>query len=157
MRHYVAVQDAEGRWWYANEGRSRVTGLDGWTPSGACSPTRICPDCDPFGFRGPSRPSTACLTCNGAMFVPKASPCTGHDTAAEAYEHERQRLLDERLTFHDDFAAADTLKRCKAPDCGAFTSGRAYVGSYRSWVLCADHRNRKTVEPLFCVGESWES
>lgn len=157
MRHYVAVQDANGRWFYANEGRHRETGQHGWTPAGACSPRMACPDCDPYGFRGPRVPSEGCGTCKGDGFVAKPDACQGHDTEAEAYEHEKQRLLATSLQFIPDSDTASTQRRCKAAGCNTFTSGHAYVGSYRHWPLCAEHRTREAVEPLLCVGESWES
>lgn len=158
MRHYVAVQDGpNGRWFYANEGRHRESGAYGWTPSGACNPFEACPTCDPWGFRGPAKSSDGCETCGGEGRVRKAQPCEGHATAAEAYEHQKQHLLATDLRFHEDYAETKTLHRCEAEGCTAFTSGSGYVGAYRHWSLCATHRTREAVEPLFFVGESWES
>jgi hypothetical protein len=157
VRHYVAVQDENGRWFYANEGQHRQTGAYGWNPVGACSPWDPCPTCDPWGFRGPAISSEGCATCAGESRVRKAEPCPGHDSQAGAYEHQKQFHLERELKFYPDSKKADTQRRCQVEGCGAFTSGGAHVGPSSRFVLCADHRNRETVERLFCVGESWES
>lgn len=157
MRHYIAMQDAAGRWFYANEGIHRSTGERGWSPAGACNPKTTCKICDPYGFRGPAKPSADCEPCGGTGWVAKPDPCGGHDTEAEAYEHEKQRRLNEELEFNPDFETAKTQYRCDVPGCSRFTSGSAYVGPYKRWSLCAAHRTRAVVEPLLCVGQSWES
>ena len=154
MRHYVAVQDpSTGKWFYANEDRHRETGQNGWSPSGACGPFNACPTCKGESFMT----NEPCETCDRKGVIRTSTPCQGHNTAAEAYEHERQHRLDRRLRFHEDLANPSTVHRCKAEGCNAFTSGMAEVGSYHHWHLCAEHRTREIVDPLFKVGESWES
>ena len=95
---------------------------------------------------GGYRPAGAC-----------ARDCPGHATAKEAYEHERQRQLDELLSFSPDQPDASSAHKCRAPGCGVWTTGAAHVGAWKFYQLCAAHRSREFVEPLFCVGESWES
>ncbi|MFZ5669144.1 MAG: hypothetical protein ACOY4K_06595 [Pseudomonadota bacterium] len=157
MRHYVAVKDEHGRWFYANEGIHRDTGLPGWSASGACSKRTSCRTCDPYGFRGERIPSEGCVTCGGSGVVDREEPCAGHDTAEEAYEHQRQHLLDTQLQFWPDGDKPKTLYRCEVEGCETFTSGGMSCGSYRTKHVCADHRNREAVAPLVFVGESWES
>lgn len=155
MRHYVAVQDANGRWFYANEGRHRQTGEYGWIACGACTqrPTKECPKC--LGKRFTENMDCDCMY--GRVEDPDTPPCPGHATAAEAYEHQKQRILDMNLEFYAHRDDADTLHRCEAPSCGKHTSGFASAGSYRHWTLCDEHQTREIVEPLMHVGESWES
>ena len=85
-----------------------------------------------------------------------ADDCEGHETSEEACEHQRQYYLD-NLLFEEDQADPNTQHRCQAPDCDAFTSGRAHVRGawWRSWDLCADHRNRETVDELLEPPTGW--
>lgn len=155
MRHYIAVQDSNGRWFYANEGRHRETGQYGWTPSGACTqkPTKQCPKCEGRRFTE----NQACDCFYGLVDDPDAVPCPGHATEAEAYEHQKQHMLAKSLHFWPDVEKPKQLYLCEAEDCETYTSGEAQVGSWFRRHLCAAHRTRETVEPMFHVGESWES
>ena len=156
MRHYVAVQAEDGKWFYANEGRSRKTGEYGWTPSGACSARMACPACKAADRSPLTLECAACETCNGEYMIANPSPCPGHDTKEEAYEHERQRMLA-TVRFNPDLENPRSAHRCKADGCSTLTSGSARIGSWFHPHLCADHRNMETVDKLFHVGESWES
>lgn len=154
MRHYIAVKDGDGRWWYANEGVDRQ-GNAGWAKSGACLPLIVCPDCkDELPL---STAQKACQTCGGRGLVDDPNPCNGHDTAEEAYEHQKQHILATRLRFLEDRDDARTLHTCAAEGCKVHTSGSATAGPYRHWSLCAEHRTPEVVAALLHVGESWES
>lgn len=73
----------------------------------------------------------------------------GHATAAEAEACYRQYELDHHLHFETmPLEKAETLHRCKAPECGEFTAGIAFLGHHRHFYLCDTHRNRVTVEKL---------
>ena len=155
MRHYVAVQAENGRWFYANEGISRITGLAGWAPAGACGTIMTCPACKGEAFHNSeARP---CATCADKGAVTNPAPCPGHDTADEAYAHQKEHMLERSLRFDEDRANPRTMHRCDAADCTTMTSGGARVGGYFHKHLCAAHRNRETVATLYRVGENWES
>jgi hypothetical protein len=76
----------------------------------------------------------------------------GHATSDEACECYKQYQLDDGLRFGED---SSSQKKCQV--CEAWTTKRAMVGGYRSFVLCEAHATREEVEKLFTVGESWES
>ena len=158
MRHYVAVQDpSTGRWFYANEGRSRITGADGWIPTRACTqrPLKTCPHCGGAGtFASERKPECQCS--HGMVDDPDVSPCPGHATAEEAYAHEKARLT-QKARFWPDDPKARSQHRCEASGCEQFTSGSGEAGQYRHHYLCAEHRTPEHLAPLVRVGESWES
>lgn len=83
--------------------------------------------------------------------------CPGHGSPEEAYAHQKAHDLDKTLRFREDAPDPLTQYRCEAPECNAFTSGSASVGAYYHVSLCAEHRNRETVEQIYTVGESWSS
>ena len=102
-----------------------------------------------------------CPTCKGRQWVekPDAERCF-HDTAEEAQEHYRQHLFDHARFYPAPGEAekGDTLHRCQAPDCQAFTAGAAYIKGSRHFSLCGEHRNRETLDKLVpTIFESWES
>lgn len=87
-----------------------------------------------------------------------AEDCPGHDSPNEARAHYRLYLLNNSLRFHPDTDAADTLHRCEAPDCSAYTSGSASLGVWIRFDLCAAHRTREVVEQLIPdIGDSIHS
>lgn len=66
----------------------------------------------------------------------------GHATSAEAASCYREYELDQHLRFFED---RDTQERCEAPGCGAWTQGRAQLGQFRVFPLCATHQTRDVV------------
>lgn len=85
-----------------------------------------------------------------------AHDCPGHDTPKAAYAHYRQYLLDERTRYVAGENATEQ-HRCEAPDCGAWTTGAAFVGSYEVHYLCDAHRDQAHLAPLVVVGDAWET
>lgn len=76
----------------------------------------------------------------------------GHATAEEACECYKQYILDHIVRHSDDI---NTLHKCQV--CDEWTHHRVHVDRFDSFILCAKHANRETLEKLFEVGEAWES
>lgn len=72
----------------------------------------------------------------------------GHATAAEAEACYRQYELDQLLRLEGPPAGAESLHRCKAPECSEFTAGVAFLGNHLRFYLCDAHRTREVVEQL---------
>lgn len=82
--------------------------------------------------------------------------CT-HETAAEAFEHFRQYLLD---TAHYDGKQDDAMRRCEV--CKTWTQGVVtYDLGWHSHHLCSIHANRETLESIALPSgihlDSWRS
>jgi hypothetical protein len=96
--------------------------------------------CTFWGSKG--GPSGAC----------QGDECQGHDTAEEAYEHERQRL----------FAEAEECEYsgwhgCKADGCDAPTKKGYRWGQYGFVSLCDKHLSRDELAKHVICGESFGS
>lgn len=153
MNHDSARQrKSDQRWDYttSNDGRGHAIGYcAGWR-----EPVRD----DYVRIFGESR-ADACIAEFEAVHRPHQAKyhADGHATAEEACECYKRYRLDCELTFLEDNPKASSQHRCKAAGCDVFTSGRAKVGAYNVWPLCAEHRTREVVALLFDVGESWHS
>lgn len=76
----------------------------------------------------------------------------GHATEQEACECYKQHQLDAALRFHDQ-----TSRQEKCVVCEAWTTKRAVIGGWESYVLCEKHANREEVSKIYNVFESSES
>ena len=85
-----------------------------------------------------------------------AEDCPGHDTPEAAYAHYKLYLLDQRTHFEAG-KNATSQHRCEAADCGAWTTGAAFVGGYEVYHLCDAHRDREHLESLVIVGDAYET
>jgi hypothetical protein len=160
MNYYAARQlesgPHAGKWHYTCMNDGAV-----WA-YGACSSMKPCPACnaDGKGLGKPFDPNPpACSTCDGKRWVKKTDEerCW-HETAEEAYEHERQRILDEGFEFRGGENTREQLNRCEAPGCKVHTDGVAFrIGNIGHFWLCKDHQNRETLDKLVTCGESWSS
>lgn len=84
--------------------------------------------------------------------------CT-HETAAEAFAHYRDYVLDNLRPMR---IAEGTQHHCEVPDCKTWTQeGLREPDGYGFHLLCDEHRNRETyVEHFYPEGqqrESWQS
>jgi hypothetical protein len=162
MRHLKARQMLEG----SHAGKWHYTSCSsrGGYAIGYCSEIKPCPDCNADGEKLGNLTDIegGCPTCKGRQWVQKADAerCF-HDTAEEAQEHYRQYLLDHARFYPasgEEEKVGNTLHRCQAPGCQAFTAGAVYVKGSWHFDLCADHRNRETLAQLVpSIGEAWES
>jgi hypothetical protein len=85
-----------------------------------------------------------------------ADGCPGHDTAEEACEHERQRLLGQ-LTFQGPRTGWPKYQ-CRADGCEA--EGTMLASLRDGWTyfeLCEAHATPETVGGLVRVGVRWSS
>lgn len=119
-------------------------------PIGYCSPWTSCPACLGKG----SFPLKDCSLCGGRGLIAVETPCPGHSTKEEAYEHYRQYLID-KAKFTGELE--DTQHRCEI--CGEWTQKLAEIPGHIIWhYLCDLHCNRAGLsEVLPKVGESWAS
>lgn len=76
----------------------------------------------------------------------------GHDTAEEAYEHQRQRLLP-RLRLDVQLGGWAGCRVCEAPTKGAAEIPPAHFFE----PLCDEHRTREYVQSQFKVGDWYGS
>lgn len=87
-------------------------------------------------------------------------PCTEtcmHKSPDEVYAHVREYRLN-KATFLDDVPDAETLVRCRAEGCRAYTSGYVrFKGAGQSVVLCEKHRTREEASKHLVVGPSYSS
>lgn len=82
----------------------------------------------------------------------------GHATAEEACECYKNYLLDTSLKFYKkSLEETNTHHKCAVDGCSKMTASSASINPYSSYYLCEDHLNRKEVEKLFSIGESWGS
>lgn len=82
-----------------------------------------------------------------------AEDCPGHASEAEAYEHERQRLVA-ALTERDLGWGACHVEGCDQPARKGFEV-REYMGTIVR--LCEEHCTREVAETFVYCGESWGS
>ena len=73
-----------------------------------------------------------------------ADGCGGHETAAEAREHYRQFLVNERVSLFR--GQMQRPERCKA--CGSWTRSFARIEAWDYYPLCEEHLSRETVDRL---------
>ena len=85
-----------------------------------------------------------------------AQDCSGHDTPQAACDHYKHYLLDQRTRYAAGEQAM-TQHRCEVADCGAWTTGAAFVGGYEVHYLCDAHRDRAHLAPLVGVVDAWET
>ena len=79
----------------------------------------------------------------------------GHETSDEACECYKRYLLDNDVNL--EFGTTeDTQHRCEYEGCEAWTQTVAMVNS-RTYNLCDDHRNLKSLEDVVVVGSSISS
>lgn len=140
MRHYSARQRLSGGWDYTCGDRP-VGYCGGWPydrPAGPHVPTEM-----------------------WEQARAKAEPCrakyhdTPHETAEAACACYREFLLDNEARFS---LREDANQQLRCAVCKAWTTGVAYVGAYRLYVLCPEHLNRAGLEQVVGpVGEAWES
>lgn len=142
MNYYEAreIQTKEGQptglWHYTCKNDGRIWAV------GYCSSKELCPDCQ--GRSGPMWRGDHCDTCSDLGLVHVPNPCQGHATKEEAEEHYRQWELDKE-TRYDGKLSGQQLQ-CQL--CQAWTQRFARVGQVNTYILCDDHCNRESLEPL---------
>lgn len=149
MNHYAPRQREDNKkWHYTCENDGRI-----W-PVGYCGAYRTCPECN-GKLHVDGEPCTRCakegIGPTGAVRVPDEERCPGHDTAAEACEHYRQYLLNER-THEVEFGDWTGCQECDAP-----TKKGYAVGAVETVALCDEHRTPETLAKHVTVGEAWSS
>ncbi|GEM_PF-3326042 len=120
-------------------------------PIGYCSPFELCPECKGGAM---FLSGEECQRCDSKGVVEMANPCPGHATPEEARQHYTQYLLDKKTRYQEE--RSGVWHECLV--CGALTNKFAQVGSWHTYSLCDEHRNREHVEKLLgIVGDSAES
>ena len=84
-----------------------------------------------------------------------AENCPGHDTPEGACEHQRQYLLDHMRVR--ERVQEWPKHRCQVEGCNQEATRLADIDAYTFFLVCADHANRESIDPLVKVGESWHS
>jgi len=88
-----------------------------------------------------------------------AEGCVGHDTAEQAYEHQRQWLLSQ-LRVGEAARSVSRYAPGKCCCCDAVATHEAYIAGEPvgyTFRVCDEHNNRESLEPLIDVGESMSS
>lgn len=70
-----------------------------------------------------------------------AEDCQGHDTEMGAREHYHEYLVD-HATYGE---TCDSLRKCRVPECEAWTSRYAQVGECQIVDLCKKHCNKEGI------------
>lgn len=72
-----------------------------------------------------------------------------HKTCEEAEECYKQYELDNNLIL--DGGKLGDKKKCQVEGCTNHTNISSHIGAFDWFILCDEHRNRKTVETIFSV------